>query len=247
MKRCPTCQATFSDVTLHCPTDGAKLAAVSVTMGWDVPDVRDEVAPASAPTPAAAAAVAKPGSITAGWDVPDVPDDAVAAVASASTPVPAMPKERPQTPMKSSPLARKTLFGMGVVTELDATGEPAPDLAPAAAPALPEQERPTMAYPAAAPASAIYEAVTYEPGVDEPAPAQPAVDVHALAMAATETAIPREIAYAATAPSPAQAPVASRRESTVGEPPPSGNRTFLIVLIVMVLAAGGVAAALLLS
>ncbi|MBZ0232997.1 MAG: hypothetical protein K8M05_11765, partial [Deltaproteobacteria bacterium] len=121
---------------------------------------------------------------------------------------------------------------------------------------------PTMAYPAAAPASAIYEAVTYEPGVDEPAPvaavdpapasapspapAQPAVDVAALAMAATETAIPRDIAYAATAPSPAQAPVASRRESTVGEAP-SGNRTFLIVLVVMIVAAGGVAAAILLS
>ncbi len=255
MKRCPTCQATFPDATERCPKDGAKLAAMSVTMGWDAVEAPAEASPAPAkPAP-------KPASVTAGWDVPDVPEEAPAPAATA---MPAMPTERPQTPMKSSPVARKTLFGMGVVTELDATGEDGDagsSPAAAASTSTPEQERPTMAYPAAAPASAIYEAVTYEPGPDESEPAAAPVDLAALATAATQTAIPGDLGFAATAPTPvipppavvppAVAPVAvappeRRRASTVGEPV-SGNRTFVIVLVVALVIAAGVAAALLLS
>jgi hypothetical protein len=79
--------------------------------------------------------------------------------------------------------------------------------------------------------------------VPAPALAQPTVDVAALAAAATQSAIPEDIAYAATAPARA-AP--SRRDSTAG-PAPSSNKTFLIILVVMVLAAGGVGVAIMLS
>jgi hypothetical protein len=167
-------------------------------------------------------------------------------------------------------------------------GDPVPGAPAPAAPAAPaapttrsaagetDNERPTMAYPAAAPnpsaiyeavsyeetaepaaaappppaASAIYDAVTYE-NRDEPSPAPPTVDVSALAAAATQTAIPEDIAYAVTAPSrsaPAAAHAAPRAaESTTSAPAASGNRTFLIVLIVIILAGAGIAAALMLT
>lgn len=338
MKRCPTCQATFSDATAHCPNDGAKLAPVSVTMGWDavdapeepvpakpevsaaalaakattnpasvqkavsvtagwdVPDVPDDVAaamstPAPAPAPVAKPAP-KPVSVTAGWDVPDVPDELAASApapvlaapvaatpAPVAKPAPTMPKERPQTPMKSSPVARKTLFGMGAVKVVEATGdvdetdEPSAEAAapaPAASQPAPVASQPapapapgpTAVYPAQYPPpnpSSIYEAVTYEPGADEPEPA-PAPTPAAAPVAAPPSIIvempspasvvppqqPVDVAALAAAATQAAIPTASRRESTVGAPA-SGNKAFVIVLVVILLVGAGIGVAVMMS